>query len=194
MKKLLLLALAIGLAGSLQAQTILTQILLQTSGVIVTNLITLAPTTSPTALNVSDVTVGASGGSLAFYGATTVQQASGAGQAAAATTAAVTGTNLITQVNASTAAAVTLARTNWVFLCVTAPNTTSEVTLSVLTNVTINTVYGFAATMPGVVTNVTEASAAHYGFTTSSQPGAIVTLLNAIRTALVNLGLIKGGA
>jgi hypothetical protein len=31
-----------------------------------------------------------------------------------------------------------------------------------------------------------------YGYTTSTQGDAIVTLVNAIRTALVNLGLIKG--
>lgn len=48
-----------------------------------------------------------------------------------------------------------------------------------------------SATQAAVTTTV-PTSTTPYGYTTSAQAAAIVTLVNALRLAMVNLGLIKG--
>jgi hypothetical protein len=49
------------------------------------------------------------------------------------------------------------------------------------------------ATQAAVITTAATTSTP-YGFATQAQADAIVTLVNALRLALVNLGLIKGAA
>ena len=44
------------------------------------------------------------------------------------------------------------------------------------------------------VTTVASTTSTPYGFATQAQADSIVTLVNALRTALVNLGLIKGSS
>jgi hypothetical protein len=107
--------------------------------------------------------------SLAFFGATPVHRQtgvtlSGIGAAtiksnvlkAASTQVALTQykenqTNLLKA--ATTQVTLTMQKSNMVFLAITAANTTGEVTLAVVTNVTVSTVWGFASTTAGVVTN-----------------------------------------
>lgn len=61
--------------------------------------------------------------------------------------------------------------------------------ISVVTNVTINTVWGFATTTPQLLTTSTVNTI--YGFTTAAQADGLTTRVNTQRTALVNLGLAE---
>jgi hypothetical protein len=54
---------------------------------------------------------------------------------------------------ATTQVALTMHKSNMVFLAITAVNTTGAVTLAVVTNVTVSTVWGFASTTATVATN-----------------------------------------
>lgn len=51
-----------------------------------------------------------------------------------------------------------------------------------------------AGAAQAAVTTTAATSTTPYGFSTSTQADAIVTLVNEMRTVLVNLGAMKGGA
>jgi hypothetical protein len=123
---------------------------------------------------------------IGFYNAVPVVQPNAAAQAAAGTTGAAAVALTQATKAAATQAALSLTTSNITYLGIDG----STNTLAVVTGATINTVWGFATTTPQVLATSTVNTV--YGYTTSTQGDAIVTLVNAIRTALVNLGLIKG--
>jgi hypothetical protein len=142
----------------------LTYIYTDKDGTVVTNAVTTPTQQVPYFAKGSGYSYNTKGGYSGFFGTTPVVQPTSASQAAVATTGAAA--------VALTQNKVTL--TNLNVLCgdgSTQSVWVSTVAASMVTNTAVNTVYGY---------------------TTSTQSDAIVTLVNAIRTALVNLGLIKG--
>jgi hypothetical protein len=123
---------------------------------------------------------------IGFFAADPVVQPTAAAQAAVGTTGAAAVALTQATKAAATQAALSLTTSNITYLGIDG----STNTLAVVTGATINTVWGFATTTPQVLATSTVNTV--YGYTTSTQGDAIVTLANAIRTALVNLGLIKG--
>jgi hypothetical protein len=89
---------------------------------------------------------------------------------------------------ASTAVALTQHKATIIY-CNGFDTTNTYASVEVVTNVTVNAVYGFASDTPVVITN--EAVNAVYGFTTEAQANAVATNLTGVRSALVNLGLAE---
>jgi hypothetical protein len=127
---------------------------------------------------------------IGFFAADPVVQPTAAAQAAVGTTGAAAVALTQATKAAATQAALTLYTETHIITNVFPADVTNVYTVVSVTNATINTVWGFATTTPQVLATSTVNTV--YGYTTSTQGDAIVTLVNAIRTALVNLGLIKG--
>lgn len=53
---------------------------------------------------------------------------------------------------------------------------------------------GYASSAQAAAGTTASTSTTPYGFATSTQANAIITLVNAMRTALVSTGIIKGSA
>jgi len=120
---------------------------------------------------------------VGFYGASPVVRP--AGYPALTNTFADAALTQTKQTNTSVQAALTLAT----FPVTNVVDGTTNV-INVITGVTVNTVFGFGEAGPLVtVSNVSVNSLA--GFSSTTVGSNTVTFINAIRAALVNLGLMK---
>lgn len=128
---------------------------------------------------------------IGFHGATPVVQ--GVLPSAGTTTASGAVTVSLSPSVVAGATAVAVTPITATYYMASQNGGTCDTAVAVVTNVTVNAVYGFASSQATITTVVGSATVAggKYGFTTSTQPDALVTLVNSNRTILINKGLAR---